>query len=601
MSATSPHLDGVAACAADGAHVVLRGHVADEVVLDGHVMDERAALREILIQSAGCDIVVAADAADGLHALDLAQRGDVERLLSVADQGVDALGASSRPRIGATGSVEVARGVRALVTQRERACVVLLDDVDLLFDLASETGRRGLGILRAALREAQCIQNGGIVAPRNVVVITSPAGAPLLEGTPGVRSIQVGAPERSVRSAVLEKLSPGFHGAGELDPAERATAAHTLADGLPGRSIRDLEQTRRASCHLEASLGRPGALLSEVARRQAQGPPFEALDLGALAERLRRDVVGQGPAIEGILERLADARWPDPQRPPGERLGPPRLVALLPGPPGVGKTETARTIQRGLSGNADDLLRIDCSELRNPHDVARLTGAPPGFVGYEAGGAITDALAERPARVVLLDEIDKAHPDVLALLLSLIEDGRLTDGRNRTASFAHAAVLLTCNLGDREIARLVTRAEGPPPPDELRAETVAIAERALCENAELQRVGRPLWSRIAGDVLPYDILRRDCLPGLVARQARHIEANLADDHGTEVVIDVASVVALLDARLEPDGRWDGREVVRTTRRVLVRPLRSALTRNGHYDRVRVSLEADGELRMETGA
>jgi ATP-dependent Clp protease ATP-binding subunit ClpA len=240
---------------------------------------------------------------------------------------------------------------------------------------------------------------------------------------------------------------------------------------------------------------------------------------------------------------------------------------------------------------------VDCSELRNPHDVARLTGAPPGFVGYEAGGAITDALAERPARVVLLDEIDKAHPDVLALLLAVIEDGRLTDGRNRTASFAHAAVLLTCNLGDEEIARLIARPEGPPDTAELLAETRAIAQRALCDNPELRRVGRPLWSRIAGDVLPYDILRRNCLPGLAARQAHHIETNLADDHGVNVTIDHASLAHVLDAELDADGGWDGREVVRATRRLLVRPLRAALIRHGHRP-VRARFAPDGALQLE---
>ncbi|MBE2318342.1 ATP-dependent Clp protease ATP-binding subunit [Solirubrobacter sp. CPCC 204708] len=594
---TSPHLTAVAAAVADGAHVVLRGHVGDEALLDGRVLDERHALREELRTGAGAELVLSADAADGLTPIDPRDRAEAERLLAAAPVARDALGASAAPRLGAASPLDIMRAIRALVAQRGRCCAILLEDCDLLFDASTDTGRRALGILRAAVREAECVARDGFVAPRNAVIVCAPAGVPFIEGMPGVRTVHASPPQRDERGAVLRLLGGGFHGAAALAGDERDAALQTLADGLPGRAVRDLEQARRASCHLATELGRPGALLSGLARRHAQGTPFEALALDDLGERLRRDVIGQPTAIDGLLERLADARWPDPQRPAGERLGPPRLVALMPGPPGVGKTETARTLQRALSGNADDLLRVDCSELRNPHDVARLTGAPPGFVGYEAGGAITDALAERPARVVLLDEIDKAHPDVLALLLAVIEEGRLTDGRNRTASFAHAAVLLTCNLGDGEIARLVARPEGPPDTAELLAETRAIAQRALCENPDLQRVGRPLWSRIAGDVLPYDILRRASLPGLAARQAHHIETNFADDHGVNVSIDHASLASALDAQLDADGRWDGREMVRLTRRLLVRPLRSALI-HGARGPVRAGLAPDGTLRIE---
>jgi ATP-dependent Clp protease ATP-binding subunit ClpC len=162
---------------------------------------------------------------------------------------------------------------------------------------------------------------------------------------------------------------------------------------------------------------------------------------------LHKRVIGQGEAISAIARcwRRARAGFRDPNRPKG--------TFLFLGPSGVGKTEIARSVAEFETGNEDNMIRIDMSEYMEKHSVARLVGAPPGYTGYAEGGQLTEAVRRNPHAVVLLDEIEKAHPDVFNILLQILEDGRLTDAHGRTVSFRHASLIMTSNIGAAEIAR----------------------------------------------------------------------------------------------------------------------------------------------------
>jgi ATP-dependent Clp protease ATP-binding subunit ClpC len=166
-----------------------------------------------------------------------------------------------------------------------------------------------------------------------------------------------------------------------------------------------------------------------------------------LEEQLHARVVGQDEAVEAVAEavRRAHAGLSDPRRPVGS--------FLFLGPTGVGKTELARTLAAALFGDEDRLVRLDMSEFQERHTVSRLLGAPPGYVGYEEAGQLTEAVRRRPYSVVLLDEIEKAHADVFNILLQLLDDGRLTDSQGHTVDFSHTVVIMTSNLGaDRILA-----------------------------------------------------------------------------------------------------------------------------------------------------
>jgi ATP-dependent Clp protease ATP-binding subunit ClpB len=159
-----------------------------------------------------------------------------------------------------------------------------------------------------------------------------------------------------------------------------------------------------------------------------------------MEERLHQRVIGQDEAVAAVANALRRARagLQDPDRPIG--------AFLFLGPTGVGKTELARALAEFMFDSQDAMVRIDMSEYMEKHSVSRLVGAPPGYVGYEEGGQLTEAVRRRPYSVVLLDEIEKAHPDVFNTLLQVMEDGRLTDGQGRTVDFKNVVLIMTSNI-----------------------------------------------------------------------------------------------------------------------------------------------------------
>jgi ATP-dependent Clp protease ATP-binding subunit ClpC len=173
----------------------------------------------------------------------------------------------------------------------------------------------------------------------------------------------------------------------------------------------------------------------------------ETQKLMRMEDELHKRVIGQHPAIEVVAKAIRRSRagLKDPKRPTGS------FIFL--GPSGVGKTELARTLAEFLFGDEDTMIRIDMSEYMEKHAVSRLVGSPPGYIGYDEGGQLTEAVRRKPYSVLLLDEIEKAHPDVFNILLQILEDGRLTDAQGRTVDFRHCIVIMTSNIGASEISR----------------------------------------------------------------------------------------------------------------------------------------------------
>ena len=196
--------------------------------------------------------------------------------------------------------------------------------------------------------------------------------------------------------------------------------------------------------------------IAEVVSR-ATGIPVRQLTeeekdrLLRLEQHLHERVIGQDEAVAAVAEavRRSRAGLGDPDRPVGS--------FLFLGPTGVGKTELARALTEALFGEESRMIRLDMSEFQERHTVSRLVGAPPGYVGYEEAGQLTEAVRRRPYSVILLDEIEKAHPDVFNILLQVLDDGRLTDGQGRTVDFRNTVLIMTSNLG----SDLITRRGGP--------------------------------------------------------------------------------------------------------------------------------------------
>jgi ATP-dependent Clp protease ATP-binding subunit ClpB len=247
----------------------------------------------------------------------------------------------------------------------------------------------------------------------------------------------------------------------EIERAQRAgdfgKASELQYGGLPEleRKIRDEEEHLTAAPQSNRMLKEEvdEEDIAEVVSRWTHIPVSRLVEgeiqkLIHMEERLHRRVVGQEEAIQAVSNAIRRARagLQDPNRPLGS------FIFL--GPTGVGKTELARALAEFLFDDEQAMIRIDMSEYQEKHTVSRLLGAPPGYVGYEEAGQLTEAVRRRPYSVVLFDEIEKAHPEVLNVMLQLLDDGRLTDGKGRTIDFKNTVVIMTSNLGSAFLAEL---------------------------------------------------------------------------------------------------------------------------------------------------
>jgi ATP-dependent Clp protease ATP-binding subunit ClpC len=244
----------------------------------------------------------------------------------------------------------------------------------------------------------------------------------------------------------------------------------------------------------------------------------ETQKLMRMEEELHKRVIGQHPAVEVISKAIRRSRagLKDPKRPTGS------FIFL--GPSGVGKTELARTLAEFLFGDEDAMVRIDMSEYMEKHAVSRLVGSPPGYIGYDEGGQLTEAVRRKPYCVLLLDEIEKAHPDVFNILLQILEDGRLTDAQGRTVDFRHAIVIMTSNIGAAEIARN-TPLGFAVSDDETGITYDDMKNRIM---GELKKVFRPEFLNRIDDVIVFHKLQKDEIRQIVELLLLRIRDSMAE-------------------------------------------------------------------------
>jgi ATP-dependent Clp protease ATP-binding subunit ClpC len=277
-----------------------------------------------------------------------------------------------------------------------------------------------------------------------------------------------------------------------------------------------------------------------------------------MEEQLHETVVGQDEAIEAISRAIRRSRagLKDPNRPIGS--------FIFSGPTGVGKTELARALARFLFADEQALIRVDMSEYMEKFSVSRLIGAPPGYVGYEDSGALTKAVRQRPYSVVLLDEIEKAHPDVFNILLQVLDEGRLTDNYGRVIDFKNAVVIMTSNVGARDITTSTKVGFQTSDDDELDYDR--IKERV---KEEIDRTFAPEFLNRLDDVIVFHPLSREQIGLIVHIMLREIEKRLAEESLAVRLTDEA-VVFLVDHGY--DTKFGARPLKRTIQRYIEDPL-----------------------------
>ncbi|MGH2462893.1 MAG: ATP-dependent chaperone ClpB [Candidatus Limnocylindria bacterium] len=384
----------------------------------------------------------------------------------------------------------------------------------------------------------------------------------------------------------LEKLAP------EIEAAERAADYARAAELKYGREAELTKQLAEREQNLRELMASGSVLVKEevdaddVAEVVARwtGIPVSRLMEGEtekllhMEERIHRRLIGQDEAVMAVSDAIRRARagLKDPKRPIGS------FIFL--GPTGVGKTELARALAEFLFDDENALVRIDMSEYMEKFAVSRLVGAPPGYVGYEEGGQLTEAVRRRPYQVVLFDEIEKAHPDVFNVLLQLLDDGRLTDAQGRTVDFKNTVVIMTSNVGS---TALVEAADAGDETFDRAAEAVRL---------QLREHFRPEFLNRVDEIIVFQPLSEDQLMEIVGLLLAGVQARLADAGITLELTDAARAHV---AREGYDPQFGARPLRRAIQRAVENPLAKAVLA-GEFtrgDTVRIDVR-EGSLVFE---
>jgi ATP-dependent Clp protease ATP-binding subunit ClpB len=287
-----------------------------------------------------------------------------------------------------------------------------------------------------------------------------------------------------------------------------------------------------------------------------------------MEENLARRVIGQTEAVRAVATavRRARAGLQDPNRPIGS--------FMFLGPTGVGKTELTKALAEFLFDDENAMVRIDMSEYMEKHSVARLIGAPPGYVGYEEGGALTEAVRRRPYQVVLFDEIEKAHPDVFNVLLQVLDDGRLTDGQGRTVDFRNTLIIMTSNLGSQFLA---DQPEGQDT-DAVREPVMAVVRASF----------RPEFLNRIDEIILFHRLKKADMVKIVDIQIRRLQ-RLLDDRKIELVLEPAAREWLAEKGWDP--AYGARPLKRVIQKSIQDPLAALILSGRIHDDERVVISA----------
>lgn len=405
-----------------------------------------------------------------------------------------------------------------------------------------------------------------------------------------VAVVSVPVPTLDTRRAAADRLARSLPGFAGLDEEARAAVVTRFAESTQGMALRSLQDVAVLAVDGEI----PAERLDDAVRLFRSGLPDSPWLAPGLRERIARgaetvgtEVLGQDVAVTRALDILVRAATGLTGAHAKGHPGRPQGILFFAGPTGVGKTELATQLARLVFGTGEALVRFDMSEFTAEHSEARLIGAPPGFVGHDAGGELTNAVRQRPFSLLLFDEVEKAHPRILDKFLQILEDGRLTDGSGSTVYFSEAIIVFTSNLGvvrttptgDRE---LLVR------PGQPYAEIEARVKGAISEHF-IKELRRPeLLNRIGeNNVVVFDFISPEVGRRLVDKYLANVVARVRALRGTEVSLSSAARSAVSEIALA-DLSFGGRGIGNTVENVFTNPLARALFEAGSATAVTVA-------------
>ncbi|NBE84908.1 AAA family ATPase [Micromonospora rubida] len=548
-------LERVTAEIARGRHVIIHGNVRDLVRWDRSFQPLRNAVTGLL-SVFGYQLTGYYDLIDGLSFAGPDDEREFQRLTAAGGERPAAPEpAASTDRAGAvrnrfaaalrdapaptlSNPYDALAAIRTVLRQGATSSAFIVDLVDLMLappDRGGDAERRLLGTMAKAMTEAA--QTGPV---RNLLVLvaddlgTLPAW--LYRDRPYVQVVEAALPTFDERHVYLHQQARHFHQA--ADARRPSDDLRVLANLSEGMAITELDGLWRMSKLQRVPLDEPRTLMKRTLFGPRRDPWRQVRDrLTRFAPMVEGRVIGQPVAVERVRRALTAATVGiDFVADPHSSESRPKGIFFFVGPTGVGKTELARALSEFVFDDETALARFDMSTFAESHSAERLTGAPPGYVGHERGGELTNRVSQRPFSVLLFDEIEKAHASVFDKFLQVLDDGRLTDALGNTAYFSETIIIFTSNLG---AAETYGWPDGGELPD---YDTVTTHfERAVREHFTTG-LGRPeLLGRLGGGITVFDILRPEFVDRIVRKLLAQLTAS-AGRQGVRLTVDEEAVV-----------------------------------------------------------
>lgn len=348
---------------------------------------------------------------------------------------------------------------------------------------------------------------------------------------PALKNINIPKPDYKMRGQIINSYASGFPGYTEASAEDRKIFSDTFVGASEGFSTQDIARVFQIARMNRQDIHRIDKAIM-LYKHGVQDNPWLKLDVKRLAEAenfIKRRVLGQDPVVRCAVDIVKRAAMGMSGLQHSGSSSKPRGILFFAGPTGTGKTELAKALTELVFLDERNMIRFDMSEYRQEQSDQRLLGAPPGYVGYEAGGQLTNAMREHPFSVLLFDEIEKAHPSILDKFLQILEDGRITDGRGETVYFQDCLIVFTSNLGMTMPSPENPAVRIPNVSYETDKEYSAVREKVLqgVKRYFNEELGRPeLLNRIGNNILVFDFIRENSIIPILKKQIKNIALNL---------------------------------------------------------------------------
>lgn len=621
----SPWVLRVVAEMVRGRHLILHGNIHDLALWDGEFVPVPQILRNIL-RDLAFQLIGRYDQLDGF-AVERAADGqpagrEFDQLFADTSGGRPAAGpaadlppvagerggriAEARAAMTAASAAGAAQpvsydapsaalgAIRRALGQPQVPVAFLLDFADLLLTNPEHNDRSDRSLLlqvKKAMMEAVSAPTGKV---RNqlVLVTTDLAAVPpwLYRGEPFVQPVLVPLPDAAEREEYLSKQAGLYYRSREGEDC--SGPVRVLANLTEGMALREVAGLSRTSHLMGLPLTSARELVNQAMFGQRANPWARLTTrLPTAGPVLREAVIGQDAAVDRVTRALAGGTLgidfiPDPLSAEAQ----PKGVFFFAGPTGVGKTELCKALSRLIFDDPNAMIRFDMSTFAESHAAERLTGAPPGYVGHERGGELTNQVSARPFSLLLFDEIEKAHKSIFDKFLQILEDGRFTDGLGRVTYFSQTLIVFTSNEGAKTLYQKIQQS-GPGQPLPSTEEVASHFEKAV-RDYFTRTLGRPeLLGRLGNGVLPFDIVRPQHVDPVAAKLLGQLTAS-AGRQGITLDLDYESVFAAIRRHMAvPANLALGYREIRNALGTVVRdPLIDAIRQHGHQPGYAIGVE-----------